>query len=392
MKKLKITIEITNLVGVSFVSGIQRVTREIVCRLLLRPEVETALICYDFYTCDYFFISAEAFLEVYLYNREKSLSLNKKNRFSINTLGAKDIFFDIDSVWNNQIRRSYLLPILKKQGVKIAVHIYDIIPVLFPAFCDEETTYRFLDYLGAHLLYADLVIANTQSTLKDVEALAKRLEVEVPELMDVVQLGSNFINKEDVTDIVCPKFKNTSETWFESKPFLLVVGTIEPRKNHRFLLTAFHNFLKKQGIRLVFAGRPGWNVEELMLEMSQLSEVEEDFRYFSDATDEMINYLYRTAFFTVFPTQYEGFGLPIIESLMHGTPVLATNIPVLREVGGEWVDYFQLDDGAELKNIVTYYLENPEVYLKKKAQISEFMATSWDESEAQMCKALARLA
>lgn len=391
MKKMRIAIEITSLVSVSFVSGIQRVVREILTRMVsnrTNEDTEFLLIAYSMKTLSFYSIPARKFLDCYQMGTVDSAELASGPYFSFDTLGQGDVFFDIDSVWQNRIRRSFLLPILKKQGVTIAVHIYDIIPVLFPQYCDALTAVRFMDYLGAHLIDADLVIANTESTLRDVRALSLRMGIE-PAKGVCVPLGSNFIRigvSGSELDQVSPEALALKDA-----RYLLMVGTIEPRKNHEFVLDAYEEVLREQGFTLVIAGRPGWNVDKLMLRIRDLKKTDEHFHFFESVNDETINYLYKNAFFTVFSTQYEGFGLPIIESFLHKTPVISSDIPVLREVGGALCDYYTLNDKDDLLRKLLYYKENPAAYSERRKDLDSFSPFSWNQSEDRMWDAIAGL-
>jgi len=388
MRIIRIVIEISSLVSVPYISGIQRVVREIVTRMISKrtcDETQFILVAYSMRTLSFYQIPTEKFLECYLTGQIKSSELMSGKLFSFDELGYGDVFFDIDSVWNNRMRRSFLLPILKKQGVSIAVHIYDIIPVLYPQYCDEETTLRFMDYLGAHLLYSDLIIANTESTLRDVRALS--LEIDRTPIQDVcVPLGADMprTNAEEMKN----RCTDPRVLGLKDAKYLLMVGTIEPRKNHAFVIDIYEQTLQSEGFTLVIAGRPGWNVDDLMRRIQKTDRTDDRFLYFSHANDATIDYLYEHAFFTIFPSQYEGFGLPIIESFLHKIPVLASDIPVLREVGSSYCDYFALNDKAELHRILLQYRDNPSAYSCKKNELEQYVPFTWDQSEEMMWNAL----
>jgi len=391
MRKMCIVIDITSLVEVPFVSGIQRVVREIVTRMVSRRSNENTqflLVAYSLKRLNFYRVPIQLFLDCYQTGVAGTTVLADGEPFSFDGLGTGDVFFDIDSVWNNRMRRSFLLPILKKQGMSIAVHIYDIIPIQYPQYCDEQTTMRFMDYLGAHLLYADLVIANTESTLQDVRKLAEQIGTKpIPGVCS--PLGANFVNEH--TDFSGTQDINPMALSLKGSRYLLMVGTIEPRKNHTFILDAYEESLRSAGFRLVIAGRRGWNVDALMMRINELQKFDRNFLFLDSANDRTINYLYEHAFFTVFPTKQEGFGLPVIESFLHKTPVLASDIPVLREVGGDYCDYFSLDDKDDLLNILLQYKSEVSSYSARKARLENYRPFSWDQSEDRIWAALEQL-
>jgi glycosyltransferase involved in cell wall biosynthesis len=380
----RVAIDITSLLDVKFVSGIQRVVREILIRMLsLRTkDADFILLYYDESRHELHRVSVSDFLCCYRDKSENRVNWERAPLFSFASLVRGDVYFALDSVWNNRMRSSFLFPILKRQNVRILVHIYDIIPVLYPQYCDRETTVRFLDYLGATLLYADRIVANTSSTLEDVKRLCVGIGTECPQ-GNVVPLGSDFSRIRPLDSKAVPEHSLSR--------YLLLVGTIEPRKNHAFLLDLYEKSLREAGFSLVFVGRPGWNVEKLMARIRDLNATDSHFRYYDNADDALVSQLYQDAFFTVFPTQYEGYGLPIIESICRGTPVVASDIPVLREVGGSYSLYFPLDDPKILTNLLLQYTENPDLYRKLKDSLSTYLPISWDQSEEEMWAAISSL-
>lgn len=127
------------------------------------------------------------------------------------------------------------------------------------------------------------------------------------------------------------------------RPYLLHVGTVEPRKNHRFLVEIFEQ-LDFDG-ELVLAGMKGWKCEPIFERIRQ-SPVAERIRYIDYMPEEHLGDLYSGAEALVFPSLYEGFGLPPLEAMLCGTPVIASSAGSLREVlgtGARMVDGYELD-------------------------------------------------
>ncbi len=127
------------------------------------------------------------------------------------------------------------------------------------------------------------------------------------------------------------------------RPYLLHVGTVEPRKNHRFLVEIFEQ-LDFDGY-LVLAGMKGWKCDPIF-ERIERSPVAERIRYIGPIPEEHLGDLYSGAEALVFPSLYEGFGLPPLEAMLCGTPVIASSAGSLREVlgtGARMVDGYELD-------------------------------------------------
>lgn len=381
---MEIYIELSNFVKVNFTTGIQRVTLEITARLL-NLNKETFLIAYNESKKSFYYIDKSVFLKFY-----NSIEKNKKNFFTdkicdIRKMSSNSIFFDIDGSWNNQVmRRNTLFPILKDNGVKIATIIYDIIPIMFPYFFHQDTLYKYLTYFVSQLKYSDLIITNTKAIQDDIIDVANRAGYLPPELkFSVVELGSDF--KESGAK---EKIDKRAFNVVKSGKYVICVGTIEPRKNHRLLLDAFDKGFKQLGLNLVFIGRVGWNSEKLLSRMKNHKDLDVNFFFLQNVNDITVDYLYKNAFALAFPSYYEGFGLPLIEGLSRQIPVIASDVRVLREVGKDWCDYFDNESVDDFLSILRYYVDNKKEYNEKKKQLADYKINTWDNSANNMLKEL----
>jgi glycosyltransferase involved in cell wall biosynthesis len=118
------------------------------------------------------------------------------------------------------------------------------------------------------------------------------------------------------------------------RPFVLAVGTLEPRKNHSVLVKAFSGLLKDPSLQLVFAGGLGWRYGPLLREMAPLQK-EERLVHTGYVSERDKALLYQQALCVVCPNLYDGFSLPALESMAHGTPVIISNTPACLEVTGD---------------------------------------------------------
>ena len=381
-----VCIDITEMINVNFISGIQRVVKQILTSWIEDDKADIRLLKYDFKNSYFQIIDNDMFYAFYTgQNIDKKAILTNKY-MKIDEFNENMLFFDMDSVWMNFCKRSWLLPLLKRRRVKIAALIYDIIPITESQYCHEFTTLNFMEYLGAHLKYSDLIIANTQATIDSIYKIISGTDVKAIKSA-VVPLGSDFQGEkieelevqEDVRRIV------------NKGKYILMVGTLEPRKNHKYVLEAFEKSLFDEKINLVFAGRVGWNIEQFMNDVYCHEKFNIQLFHVNNATDMDIEYLYNNAFLVAFPSFNEGFGLPIIEAYERMTPVLAADIPVLREVGGDYCDYVDLKDVESFIEKVKEYLQDTKSYLAVKGKLKNFQMTSWKEvaeNMLQICSGL----
>lgn len=373
---MKICIDVTEMVNVNFMSGIQRVVKEIAVHWI-EKQYDIILLCYSIKERCFFIIDNNKYRDYYTGKNNEKNFITKK-RFLVDDFNENMIFFDIDSVWMNPLKRSYLLPILKKKGVKIAAYIHDIIPVTETQYCEEFTTLNFLEYIGAYLQYSDLLITGAQATISAINHLIEDTNVHNINGY-VVQLGSDI--KQNNSE---KKVRKKIENIINKGKYVLMVGTLEPRKNHAFVLDAFEKCLFEEKINLVFAGRIGWNIQNLLKRIQKHEKLNKQLFFIDDASDTEISTLYENCLCVAFPSYNEGFGLPIIEAFSHNALVAANDIEVLHEVGGDYCRYFSLQKSDEFISIIKMYIENNDIYKADKEKIRSYEPVTWDECAEKM--------
>lgn len=378
-----IYVDVTQLTRIAYLTGIQRVVRSISLEMYKMIPEKLCFISFDDDISQYKIVDSERFIQ-FIKGTEK----DRNKMYTGDTILPKgmkpgDVFFELDAVWNTSYKSSVLLPELKHYGVRIAVYVYDVLPVTYPQFTHFNTRFNYINYIGSYLQYADAIITSSQSTLDAIYELADKLELKrIPGFVSWHGSDFNERKKEEKGQIPEEVIEAAKSR------YILTVGTIEPRKNHKFLLDAFEKGLFDKDLKLIFAGKIGWNVEELEERINNHPEKDKRFFHFTGLSDEAIDYLYSNAFLVAFPTYAEGFGLPIIESLERGTPVLATDIPVLREVGKQYCRYFKLNDIEDFTNKLEKLTSNPDEYEKLKNEVKTFKPSTWEEAAQKVVEAL----
>ncbi len=377
---MKVYIDVSVLTLATFVTGIQRVTREIAVRLIQAEGDKVILLHYNARENVYHRIDIKKFCDFYLRRVGVKNKMITSQKVPLSEIREGTVFFDLDAAWMSRVKRSYLLPILKKQGARIIAHIYDIISVTHPQYCLERGVYNFMDFVGAHLQFADEIIVNAQATVDELTKLAQKLEIQLP-LCHVVPLGADFGEHKTIQE---GQVSEEIKKIVNDRPYILMVGTIEPRKNHKLVLEAYETGLKELGYNIVFAGYMGWDMENFEVELKAHPDYGRRIFHLARQSDQAIAYLYQNARFLAFCSYTEGFGLPLIEGIMRGTPVIASDIPVSREVAGDYCIWFPQDDARAFCNLVKHYQENEREYLEMKARLGEFQCITWEESSERM--------
>lgn len=151
------------------------------------------------------------------------------------------------------------------------------------------------------------------------------------------------------------------EVPISTRPVVLIVGTIEPRKNHLGLVEAMqHVRMSYPDAILHVAGRVGWRSDDIMRVLRK----EENAGHvilFDGPTDEQLDELYAGANVFVYPSWYEGFGLPVLEAMTRQVPVIASDIAVLREAGGDAALYTAPAEAESIGSAISQVLGDSEL-------------------------------
>lgn len=261
---------------------------------------------------------------------------------------------------------------LKRQGVAVVVLIYDLIPVVFPGFPEAVVT-QFRQYLPKVAALADRVPAISSHSRADFERYCQTRGLAYPGGA-ATKLAADQWSEDKFT-------ADTSKSW--DRPYVLMVSTVEARKNHILAFRCWQRLLAEHGAEfvpdLLCVGRIGWNAFEFLSEFEETAGLRGRIHLLSDAiSDTALSSLYRGCLFTVYPSRYEGWGLPITESLMAGKPVIAARNTSLTEAGGEFARYFEDDDLDGFYAAVESYLLDPAILEDDALKIkASYRALSW---------------
>lgn len=403
MKKKKLTVyfDVENTLEVPFITGIQRVTREF-AKYALSPKTSSNLryvpVILDASRNGWRPLSAGEKAQV-VQGKPRSLSffarLQKKlttwalsSRFMpFSEMEAKSLFLDIDSSWHNSFTRDALLPKLKRAGITVTKVHYDIIPITHPKLCHPQTTEKFTRHFLSHLHHCNLFMCISHFTRKELNEYAVQHKGNTIETT-TIRLGT-YPSTQKGTESKTGRLKQQTKTSYGR--FILVVGTIEPRKNHQIVLDAMEVVFAETDLNLVLVGKPGWNVESTLSKIQFHPEINTRLFHIESASDDTLDALYRSAWLSVVPSFYEGFGLPVVESLSRGCPTLSSTSASLPEVGKSHVDYFSPADHNDLASkIISLYCE-PGTYRELVIAAKNFNPTPWETTFKDIDSALSSI-
>ncbi|EHP84940.1 glycosyltransferase family 4 protein [Methanotorris formicicus] len=253
-------------------------------------------------------------------------------------LGLYDISKKVDIVHCINAEPIYLKP----KNIKLITTIYDIIPYLFPKTYTFSTSFRFRFILPKTLKISNKIITISHHTKQDIIKHFK-----IPEdKIKVIHLAAN----ENYKPLNEKEIEKIREKYNLNYPFILYVGGLEPKKNISTLLKALYK-LKKQGIKhkLVITGEKRWKYKSIFETIEKLN-LQKDVIFTGYVPDEDLPALYNAADLFVYPSLYEGFGLPPLEAMACGTPVITSSTSSLPEVVGDagiMVNPYDVDELAK---------------------------------------------
>ncbi len=247
-----------------------------------------------------------------------------------------DTFLTLGLDWDHSFHL-ILSQLKKNHGIKIVSCCYDLIPIKYPQYCTWDTVTFFTRYLLKTALASDLILCISKQTEKDLHELLDDAGAP-PVSTSVMRLGDHIRNSN--SDLISREYEATTSS---KEPYILFISTIERRKNHEVLYRALHILANgpyaKQTPKLIFVGMQGWGVTDLMSDLALDPSVSGMIEIKNHVSDSELEDLYREALFCVYPSLYEGWGLPVAEALARGKVVLASNRGSIPEVGGDLVIY-----------------------------------------------------
>ena len=232
---------------------------------------------------------------------------------------------------HDEIRR-----LARAYNLTVITCCYDLIPVLYPQYCVSDVASWFKNYFIGMAWAADGILCISENTRRDYFDLAQRLGLP-PRRAEVIKLGSSLPPQIEGSPVSSEVKQVLDGRYF------LFVSTIERRKNHEVLYRAYHLIRQENPDvnlpRLILVGMEGWGVADLLSDIKLDPLTRDDITILSQVSDHELSLLYANCEIFLYPSHYEGWGLPIAEALQLGRPVIASNAGSIPEVGGDLVLY-----------------------------------------------------
>lgn len=260
--------------------------------------------------------------------------------------------------------------------------IHDLIPITHPEYCRAGEAVKHVQRVRNMLASAVGIIGNSQATLDDLAGFAADEATETPAMI-AAPLGTE-LRRSDAARLA------PSE-----RPTFVMLGTIEGRKNHLLLLHIWSRLVRAHGAdapRLLIIGQRGWECEQVFDLLDNSEVLRGAVVELPHCTDAELDGHLRGARALLFPTLVEGYGLPLIEALASGTPVIASDLPVFHEIGHEVPDFIDpLDIAAWQAAIEDYAQDGSAAREAQVKRLATYRAPTWDDHFARITAWLATL-
>ncbi len=274
-------------------------------------------------------------------------------------------------------------------GCRTAFVLHDTLPFSIPHLFDSSPPGGlFNPLLSLAIQTAGLVFTVSESTRRDLFQFADAHGL-IPPPAEHIRLGDSDLAR---VPPAAPAVAHALEV--EGRPrFALLVSPIEVRKNHVLAYQAWRRLLLKHGPnavpKLVFAGDVGWMAGDLITQLAHDPVTRNHTHILSGTSDGELAWLYTNCLFTLFPSLYEGWGLPVAEGLAFGKMCLASDSSSLPEIAGDLVDYHDPQDLPAYVTLLERAIFDADYRAERERQIAaRFRGTAWADTAAQIVAAV----
>ena len=264
-----------------------------------------------------------------------------------------DILLLLDETWKLPIWPA--IEHARAKGCSVGTVIYDLIPIDHPQFFQSNFVILFAEGFSSLLQHSDFFLPISGTVAGRLKA---RMVMELPQeqyckkSVMTFRLGAATADATATQNPIRSPLRRLFEVKSEDAPYLCV-GTLEPRKNHQYLLDAFELVWQRNPqVKLCIVGRIGWKCNEILERIKHHPQFGKSLFLFTNLDDTELFSCYRHTKAVVSCSLDEGFGLPVVEGLQQGSRVLASDIPIHREIGRDYCSYFDVTDPQSLAKLI----------------------------------------
>ncbi len=300
-----------------------------------------------------------------------------------------DLYISLGLDWDKE-NLPKIYSILEDVSIKTILFCYDLIPYKLPHTVVPGYELKMMQYFADLLWCSSYIITISESAKHDLLDYSRIIGAPKPNIQ-VINIGCDLLKEDSSIEL------STIKSTLLNKDFVLSVSTIEPRKNYITIYNAWRKLYERNSKNLpmlVIVGREGWLCNDLVSTIKNDINLSKFIIILSNVNDSELLWLYKNCLFTIFPSLYEGWGLPVAESLFYGKYCISSNASSLPEVTQgltklidpydiySWVNEIAnlIEDKDKLKsleeNIKVHY--NPQTYHRMSMDFLDFLSTKFD--------------
>ncbi|MGI4731984.1 MAG: glycosyltransferase family 4 protein [Janthinobacterium lividum] len=255
---------------------------------------------------------------------------------------------------------------IARHGLRAVYLVHDLIPIDAPEFCRAGEADKHLRRVTNALTSASGIIANSRVTVEGLRDFAERQHLCCPPMIAAWLAGDTL------PAIIAPAPTEL--------PYFVSVGTIEGRKNHILLLRLWKRLVERMGRdapRLVLVGQRGWEADHALAMLDRCAAIKGVVVELGRCGDAELAGLLAHARALLMPSFAEGFGMPVIEALQLGTPVIASDLPVFREIAGDIPTYLPSFDGIGWERTILDFCGASAERMRQVEAMRAYRAPDW---------------
>ena len=270
---------------------------------------------------------------------------------------------------------------LRQLNLKPFFFIHDLIPLSHPEYCRPSAPKLHQQRIDAMLALGQGIIVNSAATLAELTTYTRVNDLPMPPAK--------------VALLAPAKLPLASVNAPLNKPYFVMLGTIEPRKNHWMILQLWRQLIAEladDAPRLVIIGQRGWECENIVDLLDRCAVLRGFVIEESRCSDTQLSAWLHHAQALLFPSFAEGYGMPLVEALSVGLPVIANDLPAFREIAGDIPEYVDALDGVRLKELIlAYAVSNHPQRLAQLEHLKDFVVPTWKAHFEQVENLLAEV-
>ncbi len=256
----------------------------------------------------------------------------------------------LDLFWGSQ----QVIPPFLPKNLPVVITFYDLVSYFFPGTMRKIAVFQQRLFQKLSINRADFIISISEQTRNDMIEMfqfdRKKTAVAYP--------GIDFAEIQKCILTPTPPRVQNIQT-----PYYLTVSTIEPRKNYPFLFKVYEEYLKRVSggpkFTWVIAGKIGWESQEFLEEFRSKINRDTSIVHIDSPSDIELHHIYKKADLFLFASVYEGFGIPLVEALLHGKYSIVSDIPTFREIGEDKITYLPLNDPGVWVDAILQFQKKP---------------------------------